>query len=142
MISIILKLENELRNWKREKFFVFSKLIISILQIQFLTFFNVLVQVWVLLRRQLWVPPYKVCEVNLPVHFLINHDVVLYWHGGVTDHLLAETIDSHNMSHSKHNKLLILIYMQLVTQVFCIVGYGVQIPGTLKYKNYIIIKTQ
>ena len=84
----------------------------------------------------------RTSEVILPVHFLINDDVVLYRHGGMTDNLLTETIDSHYMGHSKHNKLLILIYMQLVTHVFCIVGYGVQIPGTLKYKNYIIIKTQ
>lgn len=40
-------------------------------------------------------------RVILPVHSLINNDVVFNWHSGMTDNGLAKTIKSHNIGHSK-----------------------------------------
>lgn len=79
--------------------------------------------------------PHWLKSPHPPLHFLINDNVALNWQGGVIDNLLAETINSPYMGHTKHNKFLILIYIQHVTHVFCIVGYVVQILGTLQYKN-------
>lgn len=64
-------------------------------------------------------------QVILPVHSLINNDVVFNWHSGMTDNGLAKTIKSHNIGHSKHNNFLIWIQMELMTHVLCIVGRGV-----------------
>jgi len=63
----------------------------------------------------------------LPVNFLIYDEVVLYRHGGMTNSFLAETINSLYMGHSKHNQLLILVNMQLVT-MHCSTGFRFRAP--------------
>lgn len=59
--------------------------------------------------------------VHLPVHLLIDFEVVFNWHGGRGDQFSTESINGCNLSNSKHHQLLILGHAKMQSEVIRLV---------------------
>ena len=60
----------------------------------------------------------------------VNLDVVLNWHGDEANYFSTEPIYCTDVCHTVHYQLLVLINVQLVSEVACMVGNRIQLPGS------------